>query len=1519
MKDFIEKLKENNIKVVLNNDDLEVISYVEHIPDQLLKQLKEQKEAIVQFLKGNTSHKISTNKDGSFYYNTSYAQKEIWAECQISAASLAYNLSSSIHKEEVFYIGPLRKALDFMIRKYEILRTNFKLDPSGELKQVIHQQRAGEIIEADFTTRTYEEGIQLINENHSIHFDLENDSLLKCYLIHLPKQQSILGFTMHHIISDEWSVKIFEQELFELYHTYLHEKEPVTESLDFQYRDYVDWYEKELDERRDHKEYWKDILLPLPETVHLPTYRMKPSARSYDSRTAQMFLSVQETYLFNELVQKQKGSLFVGILTVTNIILSRYTHHEDITIGSPMAVRERNEFKKQLGYFIKILILRNKVSPQDSFNSLFKRIKDNMAPAYEHSIYPVSEILKDVGFKRDQTRNSIFDVSVTFIGEQQDIHFTEEIYPDIIEEFDGNGCKNDIEMHFVVVNKQLCICVNYNKNIYDSDTVNHFIKHYKALLVELVAMPDQRLSAIEYVSPEEKHLLLNCFNATERSYSSDRTIITLFEEQVAKNPEAVAVVFEETVLNYGELNNQADALAYRLQTDNGIQKGDYVGVMLDRSEKQMISILGIIKLGAVYVPIDVNLPESRKSAMSEGLQLIITESFFESESLATGFSGRNRDFGGSDPAYIIYTSGSTGEPKGVLNTHSGILNTILSQIELFEVESYSRIGQFASFSFDASISEIFMTLVSGKALYILNDTVRKDSYAFEEYIADNHIDLMTLPPAFFSLLNMERIQNLKAVITAGEAAVISKTKEYLKYGTFYNAYGPTETSICASIYKIAKGDAKFNILPIGKPIANTEIYILDEYGLLVPVGVSGELYIAGAGLALGYVNREDLTAEKFVDNPFAEGTKMYRTGDWARWLPDGNIEYLGRADQQIKIRGHRVELGEIDSQVLSYSDTIKAVVTDVKEHEGDKSLVVYYVSDSAVDKQELAYYLKNRLPQYMVPGFYVELDGIPLTGNGKIDRKSLPEVGVQDLIKTEYAAPKTEEEKVLAEVCEEILKQGPVSIKDNYYNLGGESIKSIQIVSRLRQRGYTLKVGHILQYPILEELSKYVIRNSSQSGHSNEDEEKALVSLSSQDGTVNKGENPKWRHGDSINLSEYQRFFFRNKYASVNFDIRIEHFEENNFENELRHVLSKFPFLMVQFEKTETGIIQRYISEKEVRIKIHSENIISKSIEEIRHTGNEWLSQPYDLLEGEIIRILMVKTENEDAASANLFFGIHHSLMDEYTSRLLKNELEHYFNSNQEITAKAHYFDFIENQNRFLASDEGRKLRTEQMHNVLQVPLYDPTASEEETVYVQDFMNQEICIAGEDFLQLQRWSQQLSLPFNALSLSIYLKILGDHKNTAKNFYGILSTNREDTESEEIPGMMIDLVVSAYSGLESFSVKEILANYIHMTQTRIDQKIPYEIIRQDLKETTNKDLEKNISGLYNYVNYSSESIQAAPFREFTEQTVAFDGINLKVFEYSDGILLYLTHPATGDKINFPEYIKEFLNFIKAYQL
>ncbi|MDN4032067.1 AMP-binding protein, partial [Chryseobacterium gambrini] len=423
----------------------------------------------------------------------------------------------------------------------------------------------------------------------------------------------------------------------------------------------------------------------------------------------------------------------------------------------------------------------------------------------------------------------------------------------------------------------LHIDFEYNASVYSS-YIKVLVSHFKNTLNQFKTHINTPLSEIDYLTFEAREELLKHFNSTLVLYPEDKTIVSLFEDQISLTPDSTAVVFEDIRLSYAELNAKASCLAHQLKDTYGIKKGDQVGVMLNRGENQIISILGILKLGAIYVPIDANLPKSRKEVMTSGLSLLITESYYffdldfysgNSFSIDLEFTDEDAsDFksevlGKDDIAYIIYTSGSTGEPKGVLNTHRGILNTMLFQKDFFEVPSCENVAQFASFSFDASISEIFMTLLCGKSLHILSDSVRKDAYAFEEYVEKHSIDLVTLPPAFFSLLNVNKLQKLKGLITAGESAVIVKTKEYLKYGTFYNAYGPTETSICATVYKIEKGsELKSSAIPIGKPIANTQIYILDSHGHLVPIGVVGELYISGSGLARGYLNLEELTEDK---------------------------------------------------------------------------------------------------------------------------------------------------------------------------------------------------------------------------------------------------------------------------------------------------------------------------------------------------------------------------------------------------------------------------------------------------------------------------------------------------------------------------------------------------------------------------------------------------------------------------------------------------------------------------------
>ncbi|WP_418124440.1 amino acid adenylation domain-containing protein [Chryseobacterium sp. PTM-20240506] len=1027
------------------------------------------------------------------YYPITAAQYRFWVIQQNYEASATYNVSEAYKLKGDLEASKLEESFRLLVNRYEILRTIFLNINGTVFQQVLPFDNIDfkiENIDLSSSQNKDQELAELLNTK-KINFRLDEFPLFKVYLIKVDNDEYILWFNTHHIICDGWSSNLFASEIIKTYNSLVRNESPNLPDLKIQYKDYADWVNKKnVEESRD---FWIKTLSYDIKRVELPFSGKRKKYQTFNGDKFAFVIDGENVKKVKHFLQGNNISLFTYLVACTKVLLNKYTHQNDVIIGTTFSGRDHPDLENQLGLFLNTLPLRSNVDNNDSFNTLLMKEKKNIIDAFSNGNYPFDQILNDINYQKDISKSALYDVSVVlnnhnnmalFEGPKEMDDLVIESYP-----YAYDISKNDIEFNFSEGDHELLGIATYNTDLYDRESVVKFVDHLKNMIESLVDSPDQPLSELKYLSSADQEILLKEFNDTSVSYPDNQNIVSLFEDQVNVTPDNIAVVFDDLSLSYIELNEKASSLALQLQSAYGIKKGDYVGVMLNRGENQIVSILGILKLGAVYVPIDANLPESRKEVMTSDLSLLITESyyffdldFYSGESFSIDLEFTEEDASGftsevlerDDIAYIIYTSGSTGEPKGVLNTHGGILNTMLFQKEFFEVSSYENVAQFASFSFDASISEIFMTLLSGKSLHILSDSVRKDVYAFEEYVNNHSIDLVTLPPAFFSLLNVERLQGLKGLITAGESAIIGKTKEYLKYGTFYNAYGPTETSICATVHKLEKGsDLASSTIPIGQPIANTQIYILDENKHLVPAGVSGEMYISGAGLAQGYLNNPELTAEKFVDNPFIPGTKMYRTGDLGKWLADGTIEYLGRIDHQVKIRGHRIELGEIDSQVLSFSESIKSVVTEVKEHEEDKSLVVYYVSDTPIDKQDLARHLESKLPQYMLPGFYVELDQIPLTSNGKVDRKSLPEVNSSDLIKNEYIAPTNESEQQLKEIWQEILRIENIGVTDNFFELGGNSMNAIRIIGEIQKKmKKVVKINVFLEKPTIKELAE---------------------------------------------------------------------------------------------------------------------------------------------------------------------------------------------------------------------------------------------------------------------------------------------------------------------------------------------------------------------------------------------------------------------------------------------------------------
>ncbi|MEP6802904.1 MAG: amino acid adenylation domain-containing protein, partial [Flavobacterium sp.] len=701
------------------------------------------------------------------------------------------------------------------------------------------------------------------------------------------------------------------------------------------------------------------------------------------------FIDVTKLDYFNKITNKNSVAQYTVISAIYSFLVTRFANDFDGNIVS--GYDQANPLLLSFSTDLKL-----------SFKEYLKKIKSEILETLENEDYEPAGIqnlslLSNYGFSFNSSSklscNGIFlDVNINDYGS---IH--------IKTSYLGGFIKNNI--------------------------VEYLVYHFKYFIEHLEDNLNATLSEYQLLSQKEKNQLIVDFNDTDVVFPIDKTIVDLFEDQVSKTPQNIAVVLNGKEITYLELNKKANQFAKYITTQHHITKGDIVGVLLPKSEMGIVSLLAILKIGGVYLPIDANYPVDRINYLikDSGLRLLVTRDTttfnvdncdllsIDSIELDDNNSyNLDTDISAKDLAYIIYTSGSTGLPKGVMVEHQSTINMFLDQIRSFEITETDKIIWFASVSFDASISEILMALISGAALCIPAEDVIKDKELFKVFLKETKASVVTFPPSYLALLSDEDISGLRCIITAGESANPAKAFSVTALGIdYYNAYGPTECTVCVSIHKVTKNDFDKSIISIGKPIANTRVYILDQNLQVLPISVSGKIYVSGAGLARGYLNKTALTNEKFIANPFTDGAQLYDTGDLGCWLTNGTIEFLGRKDDQIKLRGFRIELGEIENSILQYSKAIKQVVVDIKEHNNEKTLVAYFVGTNLVDKADLRTFLQNRLPDYMVPGFYIPLEKLPLTPNGKVDKKSLPSISGADSIRKIYVAPRNKTEENL--------------------------------------------------------------------------------------------------------------------------------------------------------------------------------------------------------------------------------------------------------------------------------------------------------------------------------------------------------------------------------------------------------------------------------------------------------------------------------------------------------------------------
>ncbi|MCC5666990.1 amino acid adenylation domain-containing protein [Nostoc sp. CHAB 5784] len=1073
----------------------------------------------------------------------SFAQARLWFLDQLQPNSAFYNIPLALRLSGQLNIAALQSSINEIIQRHEALRTNFTtqegqpvaviaatLNCQLQVVNLLHIRESELQIEAQ----------RLAFEEANRPFNLEREPLLRSMVQKLGETEYVLLFTMHHIISDGWSLGVFTHELTELYKAFGTGITPVLPSLPVQYADFALWQRQWLqgEKLEAQLDYWKQQLKNAPALLELPTDRPRPAVQTYRGRYHYAALSLELSGKLSALSKRTGVTLFMTLLAAFVTLLYRITSSDDIVVGTPVAGRNRQEIERLIGFFVNTLVLRTHLGGDPSFEDVLSRVREVALGAYTHQDLPFEQLVEALQPTRSLSYTPLFQVM--FALDEKSVPSFE--LPELTVSsyaVEIGTAKFDLTLSMENTADGLVGVWEYNADLFDETTIARMAGHFQTLLKGIVANPQQRVPELSLLTLRERHQLLVEWNNTQTEYPQDKCIHQLFEEQVERNPDAIAVVFEDKQLTYRELNQRANCLAHHLKT-LGVGSEVLVGICVERSLKMMVGLLGILKAGGAYVPLDPQLPHKRLSFMlsdssvpvlltSSKLMVRLPENKARVVCLDTDWeiishsSEENpvSSVGPQNLAYVIYTSGSTGQPKGTLIIHQGLVNYLSWCTKAYAVADGSGAPVHSSIGFDATITSLFSPLLVGKKVVLLPE--KQEIEALGAILcSQSQFSLVKITPAHLDLLsflipNWSANNQTRAFIIGGEALSgksVSFWRESAPSTKLINEYGPTETVVGCCVYEVNAQTSLSGGIPIGRPIANTQLYILDRYLQPVPIGVLGELYIGGAGLARGYLNRPDLTESKFIPNPFSNepGSRLYKTGDKARYLPDGNIEFKGRLDNQVKIRGFRIELGEIEAVLTQHPEVDQAVVVVHEDQPSNQRLVAYIVSTERLNSiEDLTHKIKTdlrqQLPEYMVPVTLMRLSALPLTPNGKVDRRALPppEPVMRSL---SLEMPQTKVEKLIADVWQKILLLEKVGRDDNFFDLGGNSLRLIQVLQKL-QIIFTkeLSMVEMFQHPTVRALGQLLSEQRSQTPDAPKSEAERAELRSNSQGSMNQRRN----------------------------------------------------------------------------------------------------------------------------------------------------------------------------------------------------------------------------------------------------------------------------------------------------------------------------------------------------------------------------------------------------------------------------
>jgi len=1034
-------------------------------------------------------------------YPASLIQEQFWLINKLQPNNPAYNIPSLFYLKGNLNIEALKKSLDEIVCRHDIYRTTFSRE-GNQLYQIVEKETKLTLQSVKLNNIVQKEKKNQINylvhQKITTPFDLANGPLLSVTLFYLGEQEYVLLLMMHHVITDLRSKQLFALELSALYTAFDSNKPIPLSTPTQQYKDFASWQHKWLKEEQCYimGDYWQRSLKDYSGYLNLPTDIPRPPVHKISGNACSFHLSKYFTTSLKKFSQSKTSNIFLILLTTYYILLFRYTDQNDIIAGVPLTNRRKDIHKNIAGCFVNILPIAIRISGNQNFEAVLKQIRQAMLGAHRNQELPFDSIFKKLLPQRDLSFNPLFQTGFTFEPPMELDLYNIEITP---EKIHNQGAQLDLFFTLWEKDEEIQGFVEFNTELFEESTINRLISCYEALLQEIVSHPEDTINSLNILSEEEKYQQVVHWNSTDTDLPSTPLLHKAFEKQAVKTPDSIAIISESSQLSYRQLNNRANQLAHYLQS-HGINSGSFVGVFMDRSLDMIVALYAILKAGGAYVPLDPAFPQDRIAYMLEdaNLKFIITKDTIadqlpdhDSEKILIDTAWASiKNEANTNPetklspnnlAYVIYTSGSTGKPKGVQVPHKAVVNFLISMSQRPGITDKDTLLAVTTLSFDISVLELFLPLTIGAKIVIANQKTSSNGELLLDLLYSSKATIMQATPTTWYLLiaaGWKGSQEFK-ILCGGEPLPFDMAYKLTKRSSSaWNMYGPTETTIWSTCCQLTDKDVE---IQVGKPIANTQVYIVNKDNQPNPIGVAGEMLIGGTGVTCGYLNRPNLTQKMFIPDIFRKNSsphKLYKTGDMACYLPDGSIKVLGRIDNQIKLRGYRIELGEIET-VLENHPSIKQAASIVREDEpGDKRLVGYSVINQGYlfSGIELQKYLKTKLPEYMVPSIFIQIETMPLTLNGKINRRALPKPDrKRESFEQIFSPPKTKIEKTLSKLWSKTLKIDEVGIHDNFFDMGGNSMLSVQLVGLLEEKlGITIPIVKFYQYPTIDTLSQYV-------------------------------------------------------------------------------------------------------------------------------------------------------------------------------------------------------------------------------------------------------------------------------------------------------------------------------------------------------------------------------------------------------------------------------------------------------------